>query len=226
MNNYLVDSNILKAKIRSFAISVEIINCISSTELIEDYINKEIDLCLCKYLETDVKQIENIKGYYELHNCFGKKSKKIRPAPEIIIKMIKTKRSIPRINPIVDIYNIISAKYALALGAHDMDHIQGNVLLKFTDGGEVFVPIGSNEVDMVYPGEYAYFDDSNNKILCRLEAKQCNYSRITKDTNRILFIIQGNRLTSKDYLLLAKEELISTLKQFYSIRIYSEYDYA
>jgi DNA/RNA-binding domain of Phe-tRNA-synthetase-like protein len=45
----------------------------------------------------------------------------------------------------------------------------------------------------VSAGEYAGMDDE--KILCRLDVRQCAETRITKETERFLVYVQGNEAT-------------------------------
>ncbi len=59
------------------------------------------------------------------------------------------------------VYNIISLESKLALGAHDMDCVLGNVTLRFTDGTEKFIPIGQDIPLPVNAHEYCYCDDAN-----------------------------------------------------------------
>lgn len=224
MNNFFVQPEIKDAKIQSLAFSIEVLGK-HNTDSFQEFINKEVNICISKYSSIETKQINNIVGFNELHHNYGKKSRRIRSAPETLIKIVKSKGSIPRIIPLVDIYNIISIKYALALGAHDLDKITGNVELKFTEGGEKFIPIGTTELETIFPGEYAYFDDATNEIICRLEAKQSDVSKLTEESKRILFIIQGNSRTNKENLFSAKNELISNIKQYFDILVVNEYDY-
>ena len=94
------------------------------------------------------------------------------PAPATLLKLILKRGELVPINPVVDLYNLISIQSHLALGAHDIEHIDGNVNLRLTDGTERFVPIGADDQpEPVKAGEYAYVDDSN-EIICHLETRQ------------------------------------------------------
>ena len=88
------------------------------------------------------------------------------------MKLILKRGELAPINPVVDLYNLISIQSHLALGAHDIEYIDGNVNLRLTDGTERFVPIGADgQPEPVKAGEYAYVDDSN-EIICHLETRQ------------------------------------------------------
>jgi DNA/RNA-binding domain of Phe-tRNA-synthetase-like protein len=117
-----------------------------------------------------------------------------------------------QINALVDLYNFISLKYALALGAHDLAKIEGEFRFDLTDGSELFNPLGADAAEPVDPGEYAYRDD--REILCRLDVKQCEKTKVTTETEGCVFIIQGNDATSEEYLHSAAAELISLIKDY------------
>ena len=87
-----------------------------------------------------------------------------------------------------------------------MDKIDGNVTLKITDGKEKFIPIGGEE-KVLDAGEYSYVDDSN-EIICRLEVRQVEKTKITEDTKNVFYIVQGNEETSEEYLLEVAQEVI------------------
>lgn len=224
MNKYYVFPEIIDANIPSLGVSIELLNE-KNMDSLDDFINKKVEFCLDKYRYLEVKEIDNITGFNELHRRHGEKSKKIKSAPETLIRLMKKRGALARISPLVDIYNSISIEYALALGAHDWDSIKGDIVLKFTSGGERFIPIGAKESEIVFPGEYAYIDNSTNEILCRLESRQSDISKLTETSKKILFIIQGNGKTSIDYLLSAKKELIVNLSQYYNFEVFNEFNY-
>lgn len=224
MNKYYVYPEIIDANIPSLGVSIKILSE-KNMDSFNDFIITKIEFCLEKYKLLEVKEIDNIIGFNELHRQHGEKSPKIKSAPETLIKLIKKRGALTRISPLVDIYNLISIEYALALGAHDLDSIKGDIVLKFTSGGERFIPIGAENSEIVFPGEYAYIDNSTNEILCRLESRQSDISKLTETSKRILFIIQGNGRSSTDYLLSAKKELFANLNQYYNFDVVKEYNY-
>ena len=69
------------------------------------------------------------------------------------------------IAPTVDITNAISLKYALPIGAEDMDAFDDDLHLGVMAGGEDFLPIGADEPDPPRPGEVAYYDAAG--VVCR-----------------------------------------------------------
>ena len=113
------------------------------TEL-SDYINEEVTKVLANLDADKIKSSPIIQGFFDLHKRIHLPKRNNRPSPETLLKLILKRGELFPINPVVDLYNVISIKSQLALGAHDIDHIAGDVNLRITTGDEKFVPIGAN----------------------------------------------------------------------------------
>ena len=173
----------------------------------EEYRNARIKELLEEYRGLDVHADPILEGFNILHDRSGVKRRKNTPSSENLIKQLVKHGGMPIINQVVDIYNIISLESKLSLGAHDIDRVDGNVTLRFTDGTERFQPIGQADPYYLNPGEYAYCDDSN-EVLCRLEVRQVEKTKVTEDTRSILFIIQGNDEPADSLLQETAERII------------------
>jgi DNA/RNA-binding domain of Phe-tRNA-synthetase-like protein len=162
---------------------------------------------------VDIKEDHLIRGFRQLHDAVGAPNRKNLSAPENLYKLLAKKGDIPRINLLVDIYNTISVKYKLALGAHDWDRIDGNVHLRFTTGTEKFIPLGENESKPIRAGEYSYIDDSN-EIICYLDVRQIDKTKVTLDTRNIFIVVQGNANIAFPYIENAVSELLFLIKRY------------
>jgi len=69
------------------------------------------------------------------------------------------------INPLVDIYNGISLRYALPCGGEDMDTFASDIRLIKAVGNENFVALGTDKSETPYEGEIIYKD--NERVICR-----------------------------------------------------------
>jgi DNA/RNA-binding domain of Phe-tRNA-synthetase-like protein len=134
-------------------------------------------------------------------------------SPENLLSALLRSRRLPQINVVVDIYNLMSVKSRLALGAHDIAHISGNINLRMTTGTENFWPLGMPEPKAVGAGEYAYVDDQND-IICRLETRQVEKTKVTVETTECFYIVQGNAATDDMYIKSVTDELIALTKRF------------
>lgn len=145
-------------------------------------------------------------GFRDLHDAIKRSNRRFVAAPENLLRMLLERALAPRVNLLVDIYNLVSMKTRLALGAHDLAHIDGNVELRLAAGGERFHPLGIPTPTSVGPGEYGYFDSAGD-VLCRLEVRQSEKTKVTVGTTEAFFIVQGHRGTTPDSFRSAVDEL-------------------
>jgi DNA/RNA-binding domain of Phe-tRNA-synthetase-like protein len=166
-------------------------------------------LFLQKYSIESLENDENIIGYRSLHKEINITDNSLISSPESLIKILFKHKSLRPINFIVDTYNYIAIKNKISIGAHDLSHINGNVRLCFTNGDELFIPLGKNKQLSVNSGEYCYIDD-DNEILCRLDCRQCDKTKTTINTKNCLFIAQGHKDITSNVIKSTAEELLST----------------
>jgi len=167
-----------------------------------------------EYKDLDPHEDEILEGFNILHDETGVKRRKNIPASENLIKLLKKNEGeMFFINTAVDIYNIVSMESKLALGAHNIRNVEGDFTLRFTDGTEKFVPLGQSEPVPVNPHEYSYCDDSN-EVLCRLEIRQVNKTAVGDDATDVVYIIQGNKATSDEYVMKTAQRVIDLTTEY------------
>lgn len=187
----------------------------NSKESYEWHAHREILLndLLERYKDIDVHQDPILEGFNLLHDHTGVKRRKNIPASENLIKLLQKHGSLTYINKVVDIYNLISLDSKLALGAHNIDRVSGNVTLRFTDGTERFVPLGQTEPVAINPHEYSYIDDSN-EVLCRLEIRQVQKTLVDETARNVFYIVQGNDATSDELVHQTAQKIIDLTTQY------------
>jgi DNA/RNA-binding domain of Phe-tRNA-synthetase-like protein len=187
-------------------------NSASSDDFIA-YRDKELAKIRSRWQGKSYKDDPVLTGFRDLHVKVGRSNREYVAASEALRRAFLTHDRIPHINLLVDIYNLFSLKTGLALGAHDIDKINGNISLRFTKGNEIFIPLGSDKPVPVHPGEYSYIDDGNN-IVCRLEVLQVEPTKVTAASNDILLIVQGNANTTDEYLKNGAEETCAAITRY------------
>ena len=164
------------------------------------YCDKRLEELYEEYAELDVHTDPILEGFNILHDKTG-------------IKLLKKNHGMFFINQAVDIYNLISLESKLALGAHNIDRVDGNVTLRFTDGSESFVPIGQTEPVPVAPHEYCYCDDAN-EVLCRLEIRQVEKTKVDEEAQNVFYIVQGNAATSDELLHETAQKIVDLTTKY------------
>ncbi len=162
---------------------------------------------------TDLSKVENsgvIKGYLELYDALG--IKRQGHAVSNLIAIARQSGKLPTINTVVDSYNLTSITKGLIVGAHDLDMVSGNVHVKVANGSEYFVPLGTGQRQAIAPGEYVFVDDK--VVLCRLDVKQGDRTKVTNATKNIFLYVQGNARTTQQELDSALEEICLNITKF------------
>lgn len=212
---FIVDEKVLALGVKIKAVIIEGIN---NKEISEEYKNwrkEKVASLIEKYKDYDIKSDPIIEGFYGLHQEVGVPRRKNLPASENLIRLLTKREDLISINKAVDIYNILSIESKLCLGAHDIDKVDGNVTLKITDGTEKFLPLGSEELKSVKAGEYSFVDD-NNDVVCWLDIRQVDKTKVTEDSKNVLYLIIGNRKTTDEELEKVTNNLISLTTKFAS----------
>lgn len=154
-----------------------------------------------------------LAGFRDLHDAVGRSNKRFPSSAEALVGLFLRKGLVPAINPLVDVYNGVSLTSRLSLGAHDLAQVEGDIELRFTTGAERFVPLGAIASEPVAPGEYCYLDGSG-EVLCRLEHRQCERTKVTAGTTDCFYILQGNAATSRELIEATLEHLAELTHRF------------
>lgn len=129
-----------------------------------------------------------IKPWRTVFSKLGISGSKFQSSIESMARRILKGDPFPRINPLVDLYNSVSLRFLVPMGGHDLDTIQGNIHLRFTEGWEPFTAMGETETMTVPKGELVYCDD--REVLTRNWVwRQCEKDKATERTKNIFIPI-------------------------------------
>ena len=204
---FFVQHEVLDSGLKILFVTIERMDNHGDSEEWAKYREERLEALYEEYQGINPHEDPILEGFHVLHDKTGVKRRKNIPASENLIKLLEKRHEMFYLNQAVDIYNLLSLESKLALGAHDMDRTDGDVTLRFTDGTERFQPIGMPEPIAIKPHEYSYCD-SSNEVLCRLEIRQVEKTKVDEESRNVFYIVQGNAAT--DYALLQQtaEQLI------------------
>ena len=162
---------------------------------------------------TDDVFIDNdvIKVWREAFKKF-KTKKGARCSIEALLKRVHKGNHIGTINPLVDMYNSISLKYALPCGGEDIDTFVGDMRLTKAIGNEDFVTLGSDKSEPPYEEEIVYKDDVG--AVCRCwNWRESVRTMLTEDTKNVFLIIESVDENRNEDLENAVKELAALVKE-------------
>ncbi|MER6348999.1 B3/B4 domain-containing protein [Streptomyces sp. NPDC001595] len=136
--------------------------------------------------ETDPR----IEAWHTAYRSFGTNPRRIRPSVDALGRRLAKKGELPRINPAVDSYNVVSVRHGLPAGAFDLDHVTGEVVVRHADGTESFTPLGEPDtVEQPRPGEIVYVDGTG--VLTRhWNHRDAHRTRVTEDSAHVVFLLE------------------------------------
>ena len=114
---------------------------------------------------------------------------KNRPAAEALIRRILGGRTIPRINTLVDAYNLASIKSRIALATFDADKLEGDLLMRFAGEGEEFLGIGMEKPLVLKGGEIVISDDE--KLVAVYPYRDADNTKVTEETENVTIVVCG-----------------------------------
>lgn len=163
-------------------------NSIKDREKYDEMLLKAEQEALNYLQDSEFSNNEVIKIWREAFQKF-KTKKGARSSIEALLKRVYNGNHIGNINPLVDIYNSISLRYALPCGGEDIDKFLGDIRLTKAVGNEEFIPLGTDENAPPYEGEIVYKD--NNGAICRcLNWREAVRTMLTEGTKNALLCIE------------------------------------
>jgi DNA/RNA-binding domain of Phe-tRNA-synthetase-like protein len=155
----------------------------------------------------------HVRSWREMYRDFKTKPGDYRPSAEALLRRAIKRRGLPRINTAVDTYNAVSVRHRIPMGGFDMDRVQGTIRLRFSEGGESFMPLGASESEETYPGEVVYADDA--RILTRRwNYRDCDETKITEDTRAFIMFVDGSVDIPRESVEEVLMDLESSLRRF------------
>jgi len=101
--------------------------------------------------ETPLSEIPSLAAWRQAFRQFGLNPTKIRSAPEALLRRLTKQGDIPSINPLVDIGNLVSIRYALPVAVFDTRDVAGAI----TVGAESAAQIDTQNVVVCVEAQHA-----------------------------------------------------------------------
>lgn len=144
-------------------------------------------------LNDDVPWAENhLAAWDEVFKAFGAKPKRTPCSASALRKRVMRDGSLPPLDPVVDIYNAISIRYAIPVGGENLAAYSGAPRLTLADGSEPFDTFKEGEpvVENPEPGEVIWRDDLG--VTCRRwNWRQGVRTRLDASAQRMWFILES-----------------------------------
>ncbi|MDF2955171.1 MAG: B3/B4 domain [Candidatus Alkanophagales archaeon MCA70_species_2] len=135
-----------------------------------------------------VKDAGKIRAQRDFFWRMGVDPTKSRPAAEALLRRVLAGKSLPRILPVVDAYNIASVRLLMTFSAFDAQKVKGELRVRFAEDGEEVTLIGGRKKKL---SRRAVVLTDDEKILCVYAHGDVEATRVTDATTDVLLVAYG-----------------------------------
>jgi DNA/RNA-binding domain of Phe-tRNA-synthetase-like protein len=188
---FTVTDDCVRLGLRAGAIIFRSVHVAPADAALRSVISQEVQAIRARFADaTAIRSAPEVSAFQDILRRAGVNPRREQPSVERLLTFALKRGDLPAVNSLVDAYNLISARSFCSLGAHDLDRISLPVTLRLLTGRESFTPLGRDAPLPVIPGEYGYVD-AQDRVLCRLDILQAEFSKVTTATTNVLLIVEG-----------------------------------
>ncbi|QHM71259.1 B3/B4 domain-containing protein [Mixta intestinalis] len=156
----------------------------------------------------------HLNAWNEVFRAFGAKPKRTPCSADALRKRVLRDGTMPAIDPVVDLYNAISIRYAIPVGGENFAAYAGEPRLTIADGTELFdtTKEGQPTDESPEPGEVIWRDDRG--VTCRRwNWRQGIRTRLSAEASQMWFILESLPAMPLEALQQAGDELVCGIQQ-------------
>jgi DNA/RNA-binding domain of Phe-tRNA-synthetase-like protein len=140
----------------------------------------------------EVKAQPIFRAYRDFFWKVGIDPTKVRPAGEALTRRVLGGRDLPRVNTVVDAYNLASIETSIAVAAFDLDKVkEGALLMRKAVRAEPFHGIGMDSPEFLTGAEVVIEDQESNQLVAVYPYRDSDGSKVTERTKDVLFFMCG-----------------------------------
>src|SRR2546425_4729830 len=139
-------------------------------------------------LET-LKDEPRLRAYRDFFWRVGVDPTKVRPAAEALLRRVIQGKPFPRINALVDAYNLASVETRIALAAFDKAKLRGDLRMRRSRLGEEFLGIGM-QAPLALTGVEVVCEDAD-RLVAIYPYRDADASRATSETHDVRLLVCG-----------------------------------
>lgn len=184
----------------------------SDETVVESLLRAQEDLVKASYASRPISGHPHISSWRAAYSSFGVKPTKHRCAVEALLRHVLKAGEVPHINKLVDICNYVSIKHVLPVAAYDLDHVSGQVEVRFATGDEPFLPLYAKQIEYPKAGEVIY-TDAEAALSRRWNWRQCDKAKTTPNSRDVLLTTEGINEIQRGAVEAAIVELVSLVEE-------------
>jgi DNA/RNA-binding domain of Phe-tRNA-synthetase-like protein len=160
---------------------------------------------------TPLSQLPSLGAWRGAFRGFGVDPTQYRCAAEALLRRLTKAGSIPNLNALVDLGNLVSIRYVLPVAIFDLRAATGTVTVRFAGGTERFTPLGQEEAEHPVPGEAIFRDETGMVSARRWCWRQSAESAARDDSTTVLITVEAQHAGGRGDVEAALRDLLALL---------------
>ena len=193
--------------------AIGLVNSVMPSELSAAY-QTEQEQVRGRIGDTPLSEIPSLAAWRRTFSAFGVKPTQYRNAAESLLRRLTKQGNIPSINPLVDLANLVSLRYALPVAVFDQRRVTGATTVRFAVGTEQFTDLGSETPSHPEPGEVVFVDEVDLVSARRWCWRQSDQSAARPDTVDALITVEGHHPEAEEGVTRATDDLLHLLSAY------------
>lgn len=199
------DLNILTSSIENVTVKRE-------SDDLEKFKPEFISAIKSQYTLETLKDVPELRSYRDFFWKIGIDPTKTRPASEALIRRVIQGKPLPKINTLVDSYNLASMESRVPLAAFDSFQISPDLILRFSVKDEEFTGIGMKKPVLLKGNELVI--ESGDELIALYPHRDADKSKITLSTRNVLIVVCGVPGISSETLKNAQKVAVEYVTRF------------
>lgn len=142
--------------------------------------------------DTPLSELPSLAAWRRTFRAFGVDPTGYRSGAESLLRRLTKQGSIPSINTLVDLGNLVSIRYGLPVAIFDQAAATGGTTVRFATGAERFTDLGSGERETPEASEVIFADEAGLVSARRWCWRQSAESASGPTTTEVLVTVEGH----------------------------------
>jgi DNA/RNA-binding domain of Phe-tRNA-synthetase-like protein len=164
--------------------------------------------------ETPLSELQSIRAWRSTFSRFGVSPTQYRNAAESLLRRLTKKGDIPSINPLVDLGNLVSIRYALPVAVFDIRQIREGITVRYADGSESFADLADGGTTHPESGEVIFVDGQGMAVARRWCWRQSATSAASSATTDAIITVEAHHPGARAEVERAVADLLALLNKY------------
>lgn len=157
-----------------------------------------------------------IQAWRRAYAAMGLRPTKYRCAAEALLRRLRLDGELPRVHPLVDLCNAVSAAYAIPIAVLDLDRVDGDLVVRPAHGDETYLSF-AGDTEHPDPGEVTFVDSVGRAHARRWTNRQSAWSAARAGTSSVLIVAEALHQGAEPAVTRLVDTLVGELTDGWSV---------